>query len=132
MQKKILIVDGDRESARLKMSIFNMLNFDAELAYDGIEALLKARDGGIDIIISDTPMSEISGEVFVDTIKGDDSTKDIPIILIAPFNLMFKKMEFKERGVSDYIVKPVNMEELINRVNRVADNNSLKVFYSAN
>lgn len=129
MLKKILIIDEDREAVKLKGGIFKFLRFDVELASNFDVALEKAKKGGVDIVLSDIPMSETSGDGFVDMMKDDISTKNIPIIMLASSNLRSEKRRLKAKGISDYIVKPFDVEKLIKRVNDLIDN---PIFYSSN
>ncbi len=112
---KILIVDDVAQNIQL---IANFLKEDYELAFAlrGKEAVNQALNTPFDLILLDIMMPEIDGFRVCEILKGEEKTKDVPVIfLTAKTDTESIKRGFECGGV-DYITKPFNASELKARV----------------
>lgn len=66
-----------------------------------------------DLIISDLMMPEMNGEEFVETIKNNDATGHIPIVILTAKGQVDSRVELYTLGADNYIHKPFKMNELI-------------------
>lgn len=110
---KILVVDD--EKIIVKGIKFNLENegYEVDAAYDGTEAVEKAKEVGYDLIILDVMMPKMDGLEACGQIREFSS---VPIIfLTARTDDMDKLMGF-EYGADDYVTKPFNILELKARV----------------
>ncbi|MCL2201908.1 MAG: response regulator transcription factor [Oscillospiraceae bacterium] len=110
---KILVVDD--EKLLVKGIKFNLENegYHVDAAYDGLEAVELARNGGYDLIILDVMMPELDGLGACMRIR-EFST--VPIIMLTARSEDMDKVIGFEYGADDYITKPFNILELKARV----------------
>ena len=112
---KILVVEDDRELNRAVCSFLNRNGYEALGCLGANEAYDALYGGGVyDLILSDIMMPGIDGFDFARTIRETD--KNIPILFMtARDDFAAKQRGFRE-GIDDYLVKPVDLEELLLRV----------------
>jgi CheY-like chemotaxis protein len=91
-------------------------------AYDGEEACRQAVRHQPDLIIMSWEMSKINGLEVLKVLKKNDLTKDLPVILLSGVDYSRKIEKAFAEGVADFIIKPVNSDELAARANAVLDN----------
>lgn len=109
----VLIVEDD-ESMRLLMSIKLGKKFDIEQAGNGVEALNKLEVKHIDLIVADIMMPVMDGYDLVRAIRNQDNT--VPIILATAKQSFEDKKDGFAVGADDYMIKPINFDELIWRI----------------
>ena len=108
---KILVIEDD---SRLNQAVCKYLN---DNGYEGTGVLnaIAAYDAmyqtKFDLIISDIMMPEIDGFEFAETIRETD--KAIPILFMTARDDMPSKSKGYQAGIDDYMVKPINFEELL-------------------
>ena len=95
--------------AKLKLETYNVFS-----AFDGQEALDVLEHNHIDLIISDIMMPDIDGYELTKTLRNSQYT--IPILMITAKNQIEDMEEGFCAGVDDYMIKPINMKEMILRV----------------
>lgn len=113
---RILIVDDVMSNVLLLKILLNNVKFQVITARDGFECLKKAHEEHPDIILLDVMMPVMSGIQTAEKLKGDDDTKDIPIIFLTALNSSSDVVQGFKAGASDFITKPFNKEELLVRV----------------
>ncbi|MBU2522283.1 MAG: response regulator transcription factor [Proteobacteria bacterium] len=119
--KKILLVDDDLDFCEATKIILESKAFKVSLAYDGKEGLNIARSEQPDLVILDVMMPEMNGYDVCVVMKADPELNRIPVILLTAVSQeMFKTSFTKEMGLmteaDDYIAKPVEPEELVERI----------------
>lgn len=111
---KILVVEDDKELNKLFSKTLSRNSYAVYSANDALEALEILDKETIDLIISDVMMPKMDGFTFVKQIRDADMT--IPIMLItAKGDIMDMESGFGS-GADDYLVKPVNLQEMLLRV----------------
>nr|WP_302599757.1 response regulator transcription factor [uncultured Cellulosilyticum sp.] len=112
---QILVVEDNNALCELFCTVLDRHGFKAYAARNGVEAWDILDVEYIDLIISDIMMPEMDGYEFIKSVRRSGST--IPILIITAKN-RFEDMEngFKI-GTDDYMVKPVNVNEMVLRVN---------------
>jgi len=110
---KVLVVDD--EKLLVKGIQFNLENegYQVEAAYNGIEAVERARSGGFDIIIMDVMMPEMDG---LEACMRIREFSTVPIIMLTARSEDMDKIMGFEYGADDYVTKPFNILELKARV----------------
>ena len=117
MKKKILVVDDEAGLLKAILIRLNNLGYEAFGGVDGQEALALARQRMPDLIILDVSLPKVDGDEIATLIKKNEKLKHIPIILISAMAETLKK-KAKKIGASGYFSKPLEMEELLSRVEK--------------
>jgi len=126
---RVLLVEDElelREELCSNLSYFLENIITAVDGDDGYEKFI-ANQENIDLIISDINMPKINGIEMVDKIR--EVNKDIPIIYATAFNDTSYLLKTIEQNVSGYVLKPVDMEELLHVIQKAAaviENRKLK------
>ena len=111
---KIIVVEDDAKLNNLIKTILEKNSYYVDSALNPNEAFLKMENNAYNLIISDIMMPEMDGFEFARTIRQLD--KDIPILFItAKDGFEDKKLSYAI-GVDDYMVKPLDINELVLRV----------------
>jgi DNA-binding response OmpR family regulator len=113
----VLVVEDDPVILRLLEVNFELEGFGVVLAHDGAEGIEAARAKQPDIIISDIMMPKVSGIELVQALKADAATASIPIILLSAKAQTGDLKSGMDSGADDYITKPFEPLDLIDRVN---------------
>lgn len=142
---RIIVVEDDYHLNSLIKKVLEK-DYIVDSAYNPRRALEMMSVNAYDLIISDIMMPEMSGFEFAKIIRDDN--KDIPILFITAKDEFEDKRRSYAIGVDDYMVKPIDINELVLRVgallkrakinvehklevgNTVLDYNSLSVKYN--
>lgn len=112
---KLLVVEDDRELNRTVCSYLNQNGYEAVGCLSAVEAYDVMYGGTlVDLIISDIMMPEIDGFEFARTVRELNS--DIPILFMTARDDFASKQRGFRLGVDDYMVKPVDLDELLLRI----------------
>ncbi len=83
-----------------------------ELVKNGAEALEKLNAHNFEVVFTDLNMPEMNGVKLVEEMKGSDSLKDTPIIVVSSEGSKERIEYLKNLGVSDYLRKPFTPESI--------------------
>jgi DNA-binding response OmpR family regulator len=111
---RLLIVEDDRNLNKSLYSFFIKNQFEVFSATTVYEAYDILYETSIDLIISDIMMPEIDGFEFADHVRSLNET--IPILFISARDDLRAKERGFSIGIDDYMVKPIEFEELLLRV----------------
>lgn len=111
---KILVVEDDRALNRSVCSFLTSGGYEATAAYDASEAYDAMYGDFFDLIISDIMMPRIDGFEFAETVR--EINPDIPILFISARDDFASKRRGFQAGIDDYMVKPIDFEELLLRI----------------
>jgi len=117
----VLVVDDDPVILKLLEVNFEMEGFTVLVARDGQEGIDVARGERPDVVVSDIMMPKLSGLELVSELKGDAGTSDIPIILLSAKAQNADVRSGLEAGADDYVTKPFEPLDLVDRVNRLLE-----------
>jgi DNA-binding response OmpR family regulator len=120
-ESTVLLVDDDPVILKLLEVNFEMEGFAVLLAHDGTEGVEIARTQRPDLVISDIMMPKMSGLDLVGELKSDPDTSDIPIILLSAKAQATDVRAGVDAGADDYVTKPFEPLDLVDRVNRLLD-----------
>ena len=110
----ILVVEDDKNLKKLMTTYLKKNEYNVFEASNGNQALDILDTNYIDLIISDIMMPEMNGYELVKSLR--ESKYEIPILLVTAKSSFEDKREGFLLGADDYMVKPINMEEMILRV----------------
>ena len=111
----ILLVEDDKD---LNHAIYRYLNSKGYQVFgclNAVEAYDALYRNSIDLIISDIMMKEIDGFEFAKTIRKNDES--IPILFLTARDDFTSKEKGYQLGIDDYLVKPVELDELLLHIN---------------
>ena len=112
---KLLVVEDDRELNKTVCDYLNQNGYEAVGCLNANEAYDAMYGGGLfDLIISDIMMPEIDGFEFAETVR--EINREIPILFMTARDDFASKRRGFKAGIDDYMVKPVDLEELLLRV----------------
>ncbi len=113
---KILVVDDDISINELIKVNLELNGYTVFQAFDGTAGFASAKQELPDLIILDVMMPEVDGYTVAQRIRQNESTKDIPILMLTALSQLNDKVKGFDIGVDDYLVKPFEMDELKVRV----------------
>ena len=111
---RILIVEDDVELRQLFARVLEKNGYQVVAAENGAEALKILGRGYVDLIISDVMMPVMDGNALVRALR-DDGVKT-PVLMITAKSSLDDMREGVLSGTDDYMVKPVNVNEMVLRV----------------
>ncbi len=130
MSLNVLIVDDSSVMRSVVKKVLNLSGFELGELYeagDGQEALDHLDEHWIDVVLTDINMPVMDGFELLKRIKGDDSLKNIPVVIISTEVRDKKIEEILSLGAAGYITKPFKPEDI-----RDIFTNSLGVTTDAN
>ncbi len=119
---QILIVDDEQENLKSIVQFIEEMDLPYELyqALNGKTALEIALAKLPDLIISDWDMPQMDGLELVKSLKANELTREIPVIMFTGVMTTFEHLEMAlDAGAIEYIRKPLNQVELLARVRTV-------------
>lgn len=111
---KILILEDDRELNHTVCSYLNNSGYEAVGCLSANEAYDALYENVCDLIVSDIMMPGVDGFEFARNIRDTDS--EIPILFMTARDDMASKQRGFRIGVDDYMVKPIDLDELLLRI----------------
>src|SRR5262249_12835394 len=116
MKQKILVVDDEPDALELVRVTLTHAGFTVLSAEDGEKALARARSVAPDLILLDLMLPEVDALEVCKTLRRDETTRDIPIIMLTAKATEIDRVLGLELGADDYITKPFSPRELVLRV----------------
>jgi DNA-binding response OmpR family regulator len=116
MPNTILVVDDEKNIVQLARLYLGNEGFNVEEAYDGKQALEKARTINPDLVVLDVMMPEMDGLTVCKELR---KTSSVPVIILTARGDDVDKIVGLEIGADDYVTKPFNPRELVARVKAV-------------
>lgn len=128
---QILVVEDDKNTARLMKAVLAHAEYEVFEAANGAEALNILERQHVDLIVLDVMMPVMDGYTFTEQLRGcGDNT---PVLMVTAKQLPEEKCKGFLVGTDDYMVKPVNEEELLLRIKallrraRIANERKLQI-----
>jgi len=112
----ILVVDDSPTGRSLVRSALERAGFEVREAVDADEALALLDSEIPDLVITDVMMPKVDGYELVRRIRKNPALSGLPVIVLTAKGELADKVAGFEAGADDYLVKPVELEELLLRV----------------
>ena len=128
---KILVVEDDKDLNRTVCSFLNHNGYDAAGCLDANEAYDKLYADTFDLIVSDIMMPGVDGYEFAKNVR--ELNEDIPILFMTAREDIASKQRGFRIGVDDYMVKPIDLDELFLRIGallrraKIASNRKIEI-----
>jgi len=116
-EKKILIVDYEKNSIENLMNLFQPYNHQIITAFDGQSAYEKFKKEKPDLVLLEPMLPKLHGFELVKKIREESDT-EIPVIIVTALykGSQYKNEAIKSLGVAEYFEKPFSDEALLNAV----------------
>ena len=118
--KRILCIEDEPEMIDLIRLILSRRGFDVQGAAGGVEGIKLVREMLPDLVLLDLMMPDMDGWEVYQQMKAEDSTRNIPVIVVtAKAQNIDKVLGLHIAKVDDYIAKPFGPQELMDSVEKI-------------
>lgn len=119
-RKRILVADDDPAILdAIKIMLEEIGGYEVITTEDGHSVLEMERDDLPDLLLLDLWMSGINGKKICQTLKGNVTTRNLPIIIFSANRDIHDIAT--SAGADDYISKPFNMRDLLEKVRKIIE-----------
>jgi two-component system NtrC family response regulator len=116
---RILVVDDEAAQRELVSGFLKKQGFDVIVAETGARGVEFFRQDSIDLILTDQKMPHVSGLDLLQAVRAINP--EIPVILMTAFGSIEAAVSAIKAGATDYLTKPLNLDELLYRIQQVSD-----------
>ena len=118
MKNNLLVVDDDPMAVKLVKDIASASGYNVFTAANGREGIEVAARMMPDLILMDIMMPEMDGYKAVAGLRSNPKTARIPVIMLTAVGFELNKKLALTMGATDYITKPLNIRELMEKVGK--------------
>jgi DNA-binding NtrC family response regulator len=108
---RALLIDDEEELVVTLVERLGYRGIEAEYSLDGYDALSKMRSGDFQVVVLDLKLPGLGGLEVLGRLEKD--YPDVPVLLITGHGSPEGEEQPKPEGAFDYLVKPVNLDDLI-------------------
>lgn len=119
MYRNILIVDDDQDIIDLVTLLLEQSGYAVAAAKDGYTALDQVNNHHYDLILLDKNMPFVTGDQVLKSLRNNEMTKELPIIMLTASTEIEDVRRSKELGVDDYVIKPPDKKVLVSRIEKL-------------
>lgn len=123
-KKRILLVDDEEAMVEMVKMRLEAAGYEVIPAYDGQEALDKARKEKLDLIILDIMLPKIDGYKVCRILKFDEKYKQIPVVMFTARAQEADKQTGQQVGADAYITKPFEPAVLLDTIAKLLNKES--------
>lgn len=121
-EMKFLVVDDFATMRRIVRNLLKEIGYgNADEAEDGQAALAKLKSGRFDFVVSDINMPNMNGFDLLRSIRGDESLKTLPVLMVTAEAKKEDIITAAQAGASGYIVKPFTKATLEEKVAKIIE-----------
>ena len=113
---KILIVEDNEMNRDMLSRRLERKGFDVVLAEDGKVGVDMSKSETPDLILMDLSLPVMDGWEATSTIKADDETRNIPIIVLTAHAMAGDREKALEAGADEYDTKPIEFKRLLGKI----------------
>jgi two-component system chemotaxis response regulator CheY len=122
LSMKVLVVDDFTTMRRIIKNILKQIGFTNIVeADDGSTALALLKKDKVDLIVSDWNMPQVTGLDLLKAVRGDESMKDMPFLMVTAEAQKDNVIQAVQAGVSNYVVKPFTAETIKKKLEKIFD-----------
>lgn len=120
---KVLVVDDFSTMRRIVKNILKQIGYsDIEEAEDGNSALVRLRQGGFGLVVSDWNMPNMTGLDLLKAIRADNVLNTMPVLMVTAEAKKENVLDAIKAGVNNYVVKPFTADVLKEKIEKIFDN----------
>jgi sigma-B regulation protein RsbU (phosphoserine phosphatase) len=123
---RVLVVDDDRENCELLIRRLEREGLEVEAVMEGVAALRRAAEGGLDLILLDVLMPGMDGREVLMGLKASDQTRHIPVLMVSALDEFNSVVRCIQAGAEDYLPKPVEPALLRARIGACLERKHLR------
>jgi len=116
---RILVVDDEPAQCEMVSDFLKKQGLDVSSAESGEKALQLFRQDSIDLILTDQKMPDMSGLDLLQAVHAINP--ETPVILMTAYGSIEAAVSAIQGGATDYLTKPLNLDELLYRIRQVSD-----------
>lgn len=120
--KRVLVVDDNLDILNLVQLILTNNGFEVMTSPKGGDVFINTETFAPQVILLDVYLSGFDGRDICKSLKQNDKTRNIPVIM---FSAHCKSDDIIDCKADDFIAKPFDVNELVNKITLSADNNNL-------
>ena len=119
----VLVVEAHEDTRELYAFALSAMGFDVEAAGNGTEAYRRAWEIHPDVIVTDLPMPNYDGWQFLQDLKQNPRTRDIPLVAVTGYVNQSVRVRTERDGFAAFFPKPCLPDELADGLRHVLDGN---------
>lgn len=116
---RILVIEDEQDLQRILEYNLRQAGHEVTCCLKGLEGLNQAKTLRPDLVLLDLMLPDLSGTEICKTLKGDRSTREIPILMLTAKGEEIDRVLGFELGAEDYVVKPFSVRELLLRIQAI-------------
>ena len=113
---RILVIDDDTKLTDLLQLVFESKGFGVTVANSGLQALTSLETELPEAVLLDLMMPGMSGLEVCQQIRANPRTSSVPVVVLTAKSSTESKQELMKAGATEYLVKPVPLNDLISRI----------------
>jgi len=114
--KRILVVDDEEDILGLLSELLQRWGFEADTVTNGREALERFHGRDFDLVLTDLKMPDMDGLELLRRIREENPR--VPVLMLTGFPTVDSAVQAIQEGAYDYLIKPINPEELRFRIQK--------------
>ena len=114
--KRVLVVEDNELNLKLFCDLLRAHDFAAEAVRDGREAVARAREVSLDLIIMDIQMPHVTGYELILELKADEALRHIPIMAVTAYSGRDDEERIRAAGADAYVSKPISLARFMQAV----------------
>ncbi|UCH19181.1 MAG: response regulator [Burkholderiales bacterium] len=114
--QKILLIDDSKTELHVLSELLGRRGYEVRTAENGDEAIRRLAEDKPDLILMDVVMPGQNGFQLTRSITRDPRFADVPVIMCTSKSQETDKLWGMRQGARDYVVKPVNADELLAKI----------------
>lgn len=118
MTQRILVVDDEPKNRKLARDLLVVSGYTVVEAENGKIGIEMAKSHKPDLILMDIMMPVMDGYTACHHLRENKDTQDLPIIMLTSVGFELNKKLAASFGSKDYVVKPFNLEELLDKISK--------------
>ena len=119
----ILVVDDEPPQLELIGGFLKKQGFEVTLAESGEKALQRFRRESFDLVLTDQKMPNLSGLDLLKAVRAVNP--ETPVIVVTAYGSIETAVSAIKAGATDYLTKPLNLDELLHRIEKVREHHRL-------